>query len=72
MGLRYGVQKRCLADFGIDVTCRVLAEIDAAMQREGFEPGAAGKASRSDWRLSYLCLRGLPVGNVGVVDFNLR
>ncbi len=40
--LRYGVQKRCLEDFGIDVTRRVLAEVDTAMQREGFAPGAAG------------------------------
>ena len=40
--LRYGVQKRCLEDFGIDATRRVLAEVDVAMQREGFAPGAAG------------------------------
>ncbi len=42
MVLRYGVQKRCLEDFGIEVTRRVLAEVDVAMQREGFAPGAAG------------------------------
>ena len=40
--LRYGVQKRCLEEFGIEVTRRVLAEVDAEMQREGFAPGAAG------------------------------
>jgi hypothetical protein len=40
--LRYGVQKRCLEDFGIDVTRRLLAEVQAELQREGFAPESTG------------------------------
>lgn len=40
--LRYGVQKQCLDDFGLDVTRRLVAEVQADLQREGFAPGSAG------------------------------
>lgn len=40
--LRFGVEKRCLDEFGIDVTRRILTETQAQLERAGFERGADG------------------------------
>ncbi len=47
--LRYGLQKQCLDDFGLDVTRRLVAQVLTDLQREGFDPASAGiEVSRTD------------------------
>ena len=40
--LRYGVEKSCLDEFGIDVTRRIMTDGEAELERQGFERGADG------------------------------
>lgn len=40
--LRYGVEQRCVEEFGVEVTQQIMAEAEAQLQREGFQPGADG------------------------------
>lgn len=40
--LRYGVEQRCVEQFGVQATHQIMADAEAQLQREGFRPGADG------------------------------
>ena len=40
--LRYGVEKSCLDEFGIDVTRKIMTDGEAELERQGFKHGADG------------------------------